>query len=164
MDVLLDVRSADWISPWIRSMCGDAQSTYGRREELEAVVAVRANASYVNGEGAEPHALALDSIEKLNEQFLRTVKPLHPVAPAEECGSGGAGVGASHSPAARDKDKPCMCHLDQCIGWFPCALKYCRAPSTSSHEAKSYRCGIHTCRRCVRYNFSVQRRFTCINS
>jgi len=158
MDVLLDVRSADWISPHIKTICADAQSTYGRREELEAIVALRANSSsYLASAGNGNGALALDSIEKLNEQFMRTVKPLSPVAPSDECSY-------SSAPTAVPKDKPCMCHLDQCIGWYPCALKYCRAPSTSSHEAKSYRCGIHTCRRCVRYYFSVSRRFTCINS
>ncbi|KAK9508213.1 hypothetical protein O3M35_007926 [Rhynocoris fuscipes] len=52
---------------------------------------------------------------------------------------------------------PCTCHLETCIGWYPCGLKYCRAK-----DGTSYRCGIRTCRKCHLYTYHVRQKQLCL--
>ncbi|CAL8090791.1 unnamed protein product [Orchesella dallaii] len=75
-------------------------------------------------------------------------------------------------------DGPCLCTTPICIGWYPCALKFCRARSngvngtvtTSNNNVqnnvvdnmKTYRCGIHTCRICRNYLFGVTDQRECV--
>jgi len=75
-------------------------------------------------------------------------------------------------------DAPCLCTTPICIGWYPCALKFCRArgsavngtvtanannsPSNPADNMKTYRCGIHTCRICRNYLFGVTDKRDCV--
>ncbi|KAM3959552.1 BRICHOS-like domain-containing protein out at first [Aphomia sociella] len=59
-----------------------------------------------------------------------------------------------------DISKECMCHLEICVNWYPCGLKYCKG---KPQGGLSYRCGIKTCHRCYRYHFYVRRRDACYN-
>ncbi|XP_067130570.1 out at first protein [Centruroides vittatus] len=57
--------------------------------------------------------------------------------------------------------QPCQCHLEACVGWYPCGLKYCRGKD-SSGKIMSYRCGIKTCRKCRAFNYHVQQKQLCL--
>ncbi|XP_041988249.1 out at first protein [Aricia agestis] len=61
--------------------------------------------------------------------------------------------------AETNATKACICHLEVCVNWYPCGLKYCKG---KPQGGLSYRCGIKTCRRCYRYHFYVKRRESCI--
>jgi len=105
LDVLLDIRSTDWISPHIKHICSDAKdTTYGKLNELEAIVASRSaihnsNDSTLNELEDIPGA---DRSIEAHEMFLRTVKPF-PLLPLD-CDS------------TSDINKPCQCQLELCIG------------------------------------------------
>ncbi|XP_047530100.1 out at first protein isoform X1 [Vanessa atalanta] len=62
--------------------------------------------------------------------------------------------------AEKDASKECICHLEVCVNWYPCGLKYCKG---KPQGGLSYRCGIKTCHRCYRYHYYVRRRDTCLN-
>ncbi|XP_013192754.1 out at first protein [Amyelois transitella] len=57
-----------------------------------------------------------------------------------------------------DNTKECICHLELCVNWYPCGLKYCKG---KPQGGLSYRCGIKTCRRCHRHQYYVRRRDAC---
>nr|XP_037870576.1 out at first protein isoform X2 [Bombyx mori] len=57
-----------------------------------------------------------------------------------------------------DPAKDCICHLEVCVNWYPCGLKYCKG---KPQGGLSYRCGIKTCHRCHRYRHYVRRRDAC---
>ncbi|XP_046686622.1 out at first protein-like, partial [Homalodisca vitripennis] len=59
----------------------------------------------------------------------------------------------THSPW-----QPCTCHLELCIGWYPCSLKYCRG----SARGANYRCGIRTCRKCNLFLYYVRQKQLCL--
>ncbi|XP_063365625.1 out at first protein [Cydia amplana] len=59
-----------------------------------------------------------------------------------------------------DRGKECICHMEVCVNWYPCGLKYCKG---KPQGGLSYRCGIKTCHRCYRYHFYVQFRHNCYN-
>lgn len=54
--------------------------------------------------------------------------------------------------------QPCMCHLEQCIGWYPCDLKYCKAKNGGSN----YRCGIKTCKICHLFVYYISQKQQCL--
>ncbi|KAL4715405.1 hypothetical protein ACJJTC_015176 [Scirpophaga incertulas] len=68
------------------------------------------------------------------------------------------GEAAACDAAASGVD--CICHLQLCVNWYPCGLKYCKG---KPQGGLSYRCGIKTCRRCYRYHYYVARRDVCAN-
>ncbi|CAG9785365.1 unnamed protein product [Diatraea saccharalis] len=70
----------------------------------------------------------------------------------------GEGQLAISTCANTTDDTDCICHLEVCVNWYPCGLKYCKG---KPQGGLSYRCGIKTCRRCYRYHFYVQRRASC---
>ncbi|KAH1022145.1 hypothetical protein HUJ04_011582 [Dendroctonus ponderosae] len=53
---------------------------------------------------------------------------------------------------------PCLCHLEQCIGWYPCELKYCKGKAPTS----SYRCGIKTCKICHLFVYYIAQKQQCL--
>jgi len=141
MDVLLDISSADWISPHIRTVCADAKdTTYGIEAELESIVTLHSLGK--NNETSADRSL------EAREHYLRTVKPF----PIEQLQCGAESV----------PERPCQCRQELCIGWYPCALKYCQVHDAAGKFASSYRCGIHTCKKCRRFTYSVSRKFFCI--
>lgn len=60
-----------------------------------------------------------------------------------------------------DLSKPCLCHYQMCVGWYPCGLKYCRGKD-SAGKVVSYRCGIKTCRRCLVFEHVARQRLWCL--
>ncbi|XP_070548686.1 out at first protein-like [Ptychodera flava] len=57
--------------------------------------------------------------------------------------------------------KPCNCHFEICIGWYPCGLKYCKGRD-SVGKVVSYRCGIKTCRKCRIFELFVKQKQLCL--
>lgn len=55
--------------------------------------------------------------------------------------------------------KSCQCHLELCIGWYPCGLKYCKGKGEMKN---SYRCGIKTCRKCHLFSYYVPQKQQCL--
>ncbi|XP_064617470.1 out at first protein-like [Liolophura sinensis] len=60
-----------------------------------------------------------------------------------------------------DLSKPCLCHYEICVGWYPCGLKYCRGKD-STGRVVSYRCGIKTCRKCRVFEHYARQKMLCI--
>ncbi|CAG2163070.1 unnamed protein product [Oppiella nova] len=58
--------------------------------------------------------------------------------------------------------EPCLCHIQMCIAWYPCALKYCKTKDPNSSKLQTYRCGIKTCRKCRDFQFYSQFRQNCL--
>ena len=56
--------------------------------------------------------------------------------------------------------RPCLCHYEVCVGWYPCGLKYCK-DKDSANKVTSYRCGIKTCSKCRMFEFYVPQRDQC---
>ncbi|KAJ8953847.1 hypothetical protein NQ318_006698 [Aromia moschata] len=57
---------------------------------------------------------------------------------------------------------PCECHLELCIGWYPCGLKYCKGKGQTKNSVMSYRCGIKTCRKCYLFAYYVSQKQQCL--
>ncbi|XP_045768893.1 out at first protein [Maniola jurtina] len=90
--------------------------------------------------------------------FSSEVIPFPPQALTSDTAEGSPAV--SVCVAETDTSKECICHLEVCVNWYPCGLKYCKG---KPQGGLSYRCGIKTCHRCFRYHFYVRRRDTCLN-
>lgn len=56
----------------------------------------------------------------------------------------------------------CECHLELCIGWYPCGLKYCKGKGQSKGSVISYRCGIKTCKMCHMFAYYVSQKQQCL--
>jgi hypothetical protein len=118
LDVLLDIRSTDWISPHIKGICSDAKdTTYGKYEELEAIVAARSGGkglSPTDENGVKSEIIGdmgvsgVDGSVEAHEMFLRTVKPF-PLLPL-------------NCEGTVDINKPCQCQLELCIGELNCSM------------------------------------------
>ena len=60
---------------------------------------------------------------------------------------------------------PCLCHLEMCIGWYPCGLKYCKGKGDGklgTAGGGSYRCGIKTCKKCSLFSYYVRQKQLCL--
>lgn len=71
---------------------------------------------------------------------------------------------ATTSPRCRDTVdlwKPCVCHVDVCVGWYPCGLKYCRGRDSAGNNV-NYRCGIKTCKKCNGFDYYISQRSLCL--
>ncbi|XP_071843744.1 out at first protein-like isoform X2 [Apostichopus japonicus] len=71
---------------------------------------------------------------------------------------------AKTSPRCRDTVdfwKPCVCHVDVCVGWYPCGLKYCRGRDSAGNNV-NYRCGIKTCKKCRGFDYYISQKSLCL--
>jgi len=133
LDSLLDVTSTDWISPHLKNICKDSVTYVSRNDLMEKF--------HQNGNNSE--------------NFLRAVRPV--ISATSEC-----------STITKSSGVPCLCSHPVCIGWYPCALKYCRSKGSNNEGGdpngtfKTYRCGIHTCKSCKNYLFSVSHKYNCL--
>ncbi|XP_068085334.1 out at first protein [Anabrus simplex] len=59
---------------------------------------------------------------------------------------------------------PCVCHLETCIGWYPCGLKYCKGKGDAKGKGGGgeYRCGIKTCKKCSLFAYYVRQKQLCL--
>ncbi|XP_047019690.1 out at first protein [Helicoverpa zea] len=88
--------------------------------------------------------------------YASAVTPFPAHALASDSADGKPAVGPCVSET--DHTKECICHMEVCVNWYPCGLKYCKG---KPQGGLSYRCGIKTCHRCYRYHFYVRRRDAC---
>uniref|UniRef100_A0A2A4JIC8 Out at first protein n=1 Tax=Heliothis virescens TaxID=7102 RepID=A0A2A4JIC8_HELVI len=88
--------------------------------------------------------------------YASAVTPFPAHALSSDAADGKPAVGACVSET--DHTKECICHIEVCVNWYPCGLKYCKG---KPQGGLSYRCGIKTCHRCYRYHFYVRRRDAC---
>jgi len=51
----------------------------------------------------------------------------------------------------------CLCALQVCVNWYPCALKYCRNQSGEGE----HRCGIRTCSKCTTFRYMASNKNMC---
>lgn len=51
----------------------------------------------------------------------------------------------------------CLCALQVCVNWYPCALKYCRNQSGEGE----HRCGIRTCSKCTTHRYMAHNKNLC---
>ncbi|KAL4647505.1 out at first protein-like [Arapaima gigas] len=67
-------------------------------------------------------------------------------------------------PSTQDLWQPCICHYSLRLEWYPCLLRYCRAPATATIISKgsSYRCGIRSCSKGYCFRFFVPYRQLCL--
>ncbi|XP_026752167.2 out at first protein [Galleria mellonella] len=90
--------------------------------------------------------------------YMSAVTPFPAHALSSDAADGKQAVAACVTET--DMGKECICHLEICVNWYPCGLKYCKG---KPQGGLSYRCGIKTCHRCYRYHFYVRRRDACYN-
>ncbi|XP_064470430.1 out at first protein-like [Ornithodoros turicata] len=67
-----------------------------------------------------------------------------------------------HCNASSNWWQPCQCHLEVCVGWYPCGLKYCRGKDATSGRPTSFRCGIKSCRKCRDFEYYVREKRQCL--
>ncbi|XP_063822966.1 out at first protein [Ostrinia nubilalis] len=91
------------------------------------------------------------------QSLASLVSPFPERALSAEGEAGGARGVPACAGAAQPADE-CICHLEVCVNWYPCGLKYCKG---KPQGGLSYRCGIKTCRRCYRHLFYTARRDAC---
>ncbi|RZF44492.1 hypothetical protein LSTR_LSTR002265 [Laodelphax striatellus] len=145
MDLFVDVPRSAVISRHVVSLCSEAKdATYTRRKDLDLWA-------------AQPGGASLTAL-------LAAVRE-YPVAPPP-AGSSLATRDNSVDGPARCRETPslwsdCTCHLEMCIGWYPCSLKYCKSQKAGESSA-SYRCGIRTCRKCSHFSYYVRQRQLCL--
>ncbi|XP_013142536.1 PREDICTED: out at first protein [Papilio polytes] len=89
--------------------------------------------------------------------YSAEVTPFPANALSADTSDGKPGVGPC--VAENDTSKECICHIEVCVNWYPCGLKYCKG---KPQGGMSYRCGIKTCHRCYRYHYYVLRRDVCL--
>ncbi|CAH1127229.1 unnamed protein product [Ceutorhynchus assimilis] len=81
------------------------------------------------------------------KSFQATLKPFPTTSNIDSCTN------------TKNMWQPCWCHLEQCIGWYPCELKYCKG---RGQQTSSYRCGIKTCKVCHLFLYFVAQKQQCL--
>lgn len=56
----------------------------------------------------------------------------------------------------------CQCHLELCIGWYPCGLRYCKGKGENKNQPMTYRCGINTCKKYYLFSYYVPQKQMCL--
>lgn len=66
-----------------------------------------------------------------------------------------------HCPSTQDLWQPCVCSFRLRLEWVPCLLKYCRSRRGNASKVKPYKCGIRSCSKGYRFDYSVPHRLLC---
>ncbi|XP_066253889.1 out at first protein [Euwallacea similis] len=139
MDYVVVLKHSGIISPFIRDACAEAgQATYTRYEDIM---------KWSNIHGI-PTASYLPALKRFPTTPDYVNNDINYEAPS----------GISNCTDMKNMWTPCLCHLEQCIGWYPCELKYCK----SKNGASSYRCGIKTCKICHLLVYYVGQKQQCL--
>lgn len=134
LDLSVDLSRAGLISPHVATLCADAhQATFARQGDIQAWAASPAR----QASGQDP-------------LMLTTA-----VRPAPGTTEAAAGLRCGSLP--HRTSGPCGCHLQLCVAWFPCGLKWCR-----DARRAAFRCGIRSCRKCREFRFPVTDRMQCL--
>lgn len=146
MDYAVDLTLAGIISPHIADLCAEApESSYTRYEDIQI---------WSVNQGI-PEATYL--------QVLKRFPTVADPRLANEVHTADAHTNDIDSCSLVKKVwSPCQCHLELCIGWYPCGLKYCKGKGESKNTAMTYRCGIKTCRKCHLFSYYVPQKQICL--
>ena len=130
-DYVIDLRKLNVISSHIRPLCREGVA-YTQESDLKFWAAL--------GNPSEAF-LVLDAVQHLPVMSGQT--------PTGRCKDQGLAT-----------DSYCLCHLNFCVPWYPCGLKFCRGHDVSG-KILSYRCGIKTCKKCLHYQFVATKKDFC---
>ncbi|XP_030758835.1 out at first protein [Sitophilus oryzae] len=143
MDYVVVLKHADIISPFIRDICAEAgQATYTRYEDIL--------------KWSNIHAIQTTSYLPALKRFPTTPDYINNDIPYE------LPVGIANCTNMKNMWTPCLCHLEQCIGWYPCELKYCKSKGSAKNSVTSYRCGIKTCKVCHLFVYYIAQKQQCL--
>ncbi|KAI9553238.1 hypothetical protein GHT06_021134 [Daphnia sinensis] len=123
----LDISKSKVISNHIQPLCVEAKTIYVQEADLKVWAAI-----------GNP-----------NEAIMVLDAAQHMVRPVGRCKD----VSVSNTNSS---SMSCQCHLNFCVPWYPCGLKFCRGHDQQTGKALSYRCGIKTCKKCLNYAFPVK--------
>lgn len=128
------VGRAGQLSPHIGALCREARdTTFSSEHELAKILTEQGR----EGEGGVGKGVTRRPREEYEE-----LRRCHLVAAAATDGG------------AREA---CVCALNVCVHWYPCALKYCRNQSGEGE----HRCGIRTCSKCTTFKYVVKHKNLC---
>lgn len=145
MDYFVDLSKSAVLSKHIAGMCSEASdATYTRHSDIEL---------WGTLPGASESSL-LRAVRK-----FPTVEPkltnYIPVLPTDE-------DNLANCADVQDMLSPCRCHLELCIGWYPCGLKYCKGRGETKNSVMTYRCGIKTCKKNYLFTYFVAQKQMCL--
>ncbi|KAJ8035272.1 Out at first protein [Holothuria leucospilota] len=145
MDMGVNLERAFRISKHIRDACSEARTTtYTREMDLKL---------WSKGKKAVnlfPHFAGTEEGVNATYTTLSAAVQKQPFATT-----------ASRCRDTVDFWKPCVCHIDVCIGWYPCGLKYCRGRDSAGNNV-NYRCGIKTCKKCRGFDYYITQKSLCL--
>ncbi|XP_022913313.2 out at first protein isoform X1 [Onthophagus taurus] len=139
MDYTVILKRSTVISPHIAEMCAEApESSYTRHEDIKTWSSIQGvpESVYITALKKFP-TLSSTPEDKENHQQLQSCTDLKNVW------------------------SPCQCHLELCVGWYPCGLKYCKGKGENKGPM-TYRCGIKTCRKCSLFSYYVPQKQLCL--
>jgi len=140
MESLVLLSESSSISPHISVLCAEAtQSTYVREQDLRLIAKILNKDYHVLAAATQPIP-SLPRLQEATNPFVETEPKCRDVS---------------------DWNQPCFCLWENCIGWYPCGLKYCRGKDGSG-KMVSYRCGIKTCQKCRYFTYQVKRKELCL--
>ncbi|KAF7287227.1 hypothetical protein GWI33_002046 [Rhynchophorus ferrugineus] len=143
MDYVVLLKHSGIISPFIVDICSEAgQATYTRYEDIL--------------KWSNIHAIPMSSYVPALKRFPITPDYISNDLPYE------APTGISNCTNMKNLWTPCLCHLEQCIGWYPCELKYCKGKGATKNSYTNYRCGIKTCRICHLFIYYIAQKQQCL--
>ncbi|XP_063927942.1 out at first protein [Zophobas morio] len=143
MDYTVVLPHSGLISPFIGDLCAEAgEATYTRHADLVMWAAVQ-------GIPETTYLTALKKFPSSVDHFTGNSVEDKPRPSVSSCTN------------MKKMRSPCQCHLELCIGWYPCGLKYCKGKSQAKN-GMTYRCGIKTCRKCHMFAYYVAQKQQCL--
>ncbi|XP_018324718.1 out at first protein [Agrilus planipennis] len=144
MTYSVDLGRSSIISPHISDMCTEASdATYTRYEDIQ---------QWATSQGLSENVY-LNAVKR----FPTGTDPL-----LNEIGVSDQDNALLSCSEVKKVWSPCQCHLELCIGWYPCGLKYCKGKGENKNSAMTYRCGIKTCRKCHHFSYFVSQKQLCL--
>lgn len=145
MDYTVDLTRSTVFSPHITELCSEAaEASFTRYEDVQL---------WATAQGL-PESTYLSAVKRFPAAAEPSLSNEIHVSELEN----------NHQRCADVKQvwTPCQCHLELCIGWYPCGLKYCKGKGESKNSAMTYRCGIKTCRKCHLFSYYVAQKQMCL--
>ncbi|XP_054168777.1 out at first protein-like [Oppia nitens] len=164
MDLQIVVNKSSIISKHLPKVCSEAtNSTFTREIDLRF---------WANTEVLNRDIISLtSSVHKTmtsssSSATTTTTKRLHDAVQSCIIHSSSVGDGGNGSDNTQIfRGQPCLCRLQICVMWYPCALKYCKNKdnnNNNNNKIQTYRCGIKTCRKCRDFQFLTHLRQDCM--
>lgn len=144
MDYNVILQHSGVFSPHVADLCAEAkEATYVRHEDLTVW-------SINQGIPVTTYLKALRKLPKTKQRSVKNEVADSPKNNIESC------------TGSKKMWLPCNCHLEICIGWYPCSLKYCKGKGQTKNSYVTYRCGIKTCRKCHLFSYYVKEKEQCM--